>query len=141
MNADLRKLRSNANVLWPTDVLYIPDPTTPPLQTLTTGTTNSFVSTPPSVTLTIKFSDPSFASVAYSVSELPDLTGLTTDADGTATFSVPVTVDTVTIVFTESGESFAYDIGGLDPIETASGVFQRLQNLGFIDSGLTFGRG
>ncbi len=137
-NADLRKLRPDPNVLYPTDVLYIPDQNPPAMRTLTTGSTNAFVSTPPSATLTIKFTDASFASQAYSVQELPELTGLTTDGNGTATFAVPVTLETVTLVFTGSGTSFAYDVGSLDPIETGSGVFQRLQNLGFINPSLLF---
>ena len=138
MNAPLRQLRPNPNTLYPTDVLYIPDPNVPPAtKTLATGTTNAFVADVPTATLTLQMSDPSFASQAYSVQELPELTGLTTDANAIATLSVPVTLTTATFVFA-SGTTFACQIGSLDPINTLSGVFQRLQSLAYIDSGVAF---
>jgi hypothetical protein len=137
-NAQLRQDRSDHNILSPTDLLYIPDQGgTPATQSLTTGTTNAFVSNPPTTTVTIRFVDAPFASQAYSVPELPELTGLTTGQDGTATFSIPVTLDTFTIAFTGSGTSFSFDVGCLDPINTLSGIFQRLQNLGYIDPDVT----
>ncbi len=133
-NADLRQLRTNPNILYPTDVLYIPSQSGPPqMTTLATGSTNSFVANSPSVPITISFSDTAFASQSYSIQELPDLTGLATDASGTATFSAPVTLSTATISFADSGTTFAIDIGTLDPIDTLSGISQRLQHLGFID--------
>jgi hypothetical protein len=82
--------------------------------------------------MTIRFADTSLASQAFTVTELPDLTGKATTSDGTATFDLPVTLDSFTIVFTESGTTFAFTTGGLDPINTLSGVFQRLQNLGYL---------
>jgi hypothetical protein len=137
-NSALRKLRPNPNFLWPTDILYIPSPTAPAMKSLQTGTTNSFVADAPSVSITIAFSDASFASQACSIQELPQLTGLTTDASGTLTFSAPVTMDTATIAFSGIGATYVFKIGHLDPIETLSGVFQRLQNLGFIASDADF---
>jgi len=134
-NAQLRELRPNQNILNPTDILYIPNQAdkTPVTQSLSTGTTNAFVSDPPTVNVAIRFLDAPFASQAYSVAELPQLVGLTTGQDGTATLSIPITLDSFTIAFTESGMSFAFDVGCLDPIDTLSGIFQRLQNLGYID--------
>ncbi len=118
-------------------MLYIPDqvnkkPVTSPL---TTGSTNAFVSNPPTVKLTHQFvgDDAStYASKAYTVVELDQLTGLTTDETGILTFDAPVTLETATVVFTDTGESWALAIGQLDPIDTLSGIFQRLQNLGYI---------
>jgi hypothetical protein len=142
-NTALKELRKDPNILFPGDVLYIPDATndvaTP--TSLKTGTSNDFTSSPPTVPITHKFLNPCFASQPYIVHELPDLTGLTTDGGGTATFSVPVTLETITLVFTATGQTFVYDIGALDPIQTASGVFQRLQSLGFIDPSVTFNPG
>ncbi len=137
-NASLRALRPDPNILWPTDILYIPDQNVPPvMKALAQGTTNTFVSDAPTVAVSITFSDASFASQAYSVQELPALTGLTTDASGVMTFPVPVSLATATIVFTDVGATFAYNIGDLDPIDTLSGIFQRLQHLGFIDPDAT----
>lgn len=141
-NAQLRQrgqLSQDPNMLYPTDMLYIPDPIVPPvMQSLTTGTTNTFTSDPPTMPVTIQFSDPALASQAYTVQELEELSGLTTDANGTATFSVPVTLETVTISFTDSGELFSYNLGCLDPVDKLSGIYQRLQNLGYIDVDIDF---
>jgi hypothetical protein len=140
-NTQLRQaghLSQDPNILNPTDMLYIPDKAPPVMQSLTMGTTNAFVSDAPSVTVTVKFSDTTLASQACTVQELPDLTGLTTDANGQISFPVPVTLSTATIVFTSSGSTIACQIGGIDPVSSATGVFQRLRNLGYLDSNLDF---
>jgi len=133
-NADLRKLRPDPNFLWPTDVLYIPDSVDQPpaMQSLTTGSANNFVSDAPTTSVSIRFSGAPLASQPYTVQELPQLTGLTTGGDGTATFSIPITLERFTIAFTASGATFTFDAGHLDPLNTLSGVVQRLQNLGYI---------
>jgi N-acetylmuramoyl-L-alanine amidase len=140
-NAQLRQLRPNPNTLYPTDVLYIPEPNAPVMQSLTTGTTNNFVSSPPTTTLSVTFvgNDPTaYASKAYTIQELDQLTGLVTDGNGVAKFDAPVTLETATLVFTETGESYALSIGGMDPINTLSGIFLRLQNLGYIGAAVPF---
>jgi hypothetical protein len=143
-NDDLRALRSDPNILLPGDLLYIPDPPLqpPPMTSLTLGSTNTFVaSDPPTMTLTHKFlgDDPTtYASKAYTVQELDQLTGLTSNGDGVVTFEVPVTLDTATVVFTDTGESWPLSIGDLDPINSLSGIFQRLQHLGYIDAEIEY---
>jgi hypothetical protein len=132
-NADLRKVRSDPNMLWPTDVVYIPDPVAPLMTALTPGSTNNFVSTSPTVDVSLKFTDPERQSQPYTITELPQLTNLTTGPDGTTTFQVPVSESSVTLVFTSDGAAFVCNIGQLDPINTLSGIVQRLQNLGLLD--------
>jgi hypothetical protein len=134
-NADLRQARTDPNVLWPTDMLYIPEEQPPVMQELTLGTTNTFVSDVPTATISVKFvgAEPgTYAGRAYTIQELDGLIGLVTDGDGVATFPTPVTLPVATVVFTDSGETWPLSIGGLDPVETRSGVFQRLRNLGYI---------
>ncbi len=135
-NATFRQLRPDPNILYPTDILYIPDQNgSPTMKTLATGTTNTFVSDAPSVTVTHQFAGvggSTYACAAYTVQELEQLTVLVTDENGVATFKVPVTLDTATVVFTKTGESCPLSIGALDPIDTLSGIFARLQNLGYI---------
>jgi hypothetical protein len=139
-NAPLRQLRPNPNILWPTDILYIPDPPANPVtHDLVTGGSNTFTADVPTIDVTVKFADQSLASQAYSVRELPDLPSATSGADGTVSFPAPLTLGTATIVFTEPGATFVYQLGNLDPIETLSGVFQRLQHLGFIDASARVG--
>jgi len=45
---------------------------------------------------------------------------------------VPINIGDFTVTFTSSGTSFAFLLGNLDPVDTLSGIFQRLQNLGYI---------
>jgi hypothetical protein len=137
-NDDLRARRADPNLLWPTDILHVPDQLnkTPVTHTLAPGSTTTFVSTPPTLPVAVKFTgaDPSaYASKAYVVKELEDLTGLTTNGDGLATFEAPITLQAMTVVFTDSGESWRLKIGSMDPIDTLSGIWQRLQNLGYLD--------
>jgi hypothetical protein len=137
-NDDLRKLRPDPNMLLAGDVMYIPDEDAneAPAHNVLAGSTNVFVApNPPTISVTQTFSDAdstTYASRAYTVTELPDLTGLVTDENGTATFSAPVSLDSVTIVFTDTGESWQLVLGGMDPIDTLVGVFKRLQNLHYI---------
>ncbi len=141
-NAQLRQLRSSPSILWPTDVLYIPDQNVPPaMQTVTTGTTNTFVTDVPTLSVTQQFvgsEATTYSSRAYIVQELDQLTGLTTDEKGIATFQAPVTLDAATVQFTDTGESWVLHIGHLDPINTLSGIFQRLQHLNYVAGSATF---
>jgi hypothetical protein len=132
------RLSQDPNILRPTDMLYIPVPNEPPVtHSLSTGTTNTFVADVPAVTVTVKFTDPALASQPYAVRELPELTSVTSAGDGTVTFSAPVLLRTATIVFADSGATFVCNIGHLDPIDSLTGVFQRLQHLGFIGDDAT----
>jgi hypothetical protein len=140
-NADLRMLRRDPNILAPGDVLYVPDPPDPPKSTaLSTGSTNSFVSPAPQTPVTVKFSEPRLVSQACTIAELPDLIGLSTDGNGVLTFQAPVSLETVTIALVDASPAvtFTCELGHLDPIDTLSGVFQRLQNLGYIDDDAEF---
>ncbi len=135
-NADLRELRPNPDILWPTDVLYIPeDSDNPPRQhELVLGTTNTFTSYVPTIPVSLRFTDEGLISQAYTILELPELTDLTTDGDGTAFFDVSVMQRAVTIVFMRDGTTFDCKIGDLDPVNTLSGICQRLQHLGYLPS-------
>jgi N-acetylmuramoyl-L-alanine amidase len=137
-NADLRKVRPDPNILWPTDIVYVPDRTdkTPDYKSLVTGTTNSFVSDAPTITVTLAFSGAQFASQPCTISELEQITTLATGADGLLTFQAPVTLETATITFPGIPFTCEYWIGHLDPLNTLSGAYKRLQNLGLIDDGL-----
>ncbi|MGH7295831.1 MAG: hypothetical protein ACRELB_12890 [Polyangiaceae bacterium] len=130
-NADLRKSRPDPNMLWPSDVLYIPDQVDkePKTISLDTGATNTFVADAPTVTITIKFVDDDYASKPCTVQELPQLTGASTDAGGVLKFDVPVTLGVATVQFEDPACTCYCEIGGLDPAATLSGIFQRLQNL------------
>jgi N-acetylmuramoyl-L-alanine amidase len=137
-NTELRQLRPNPNILWPTDILYIPDQVNKKPETfeLQVGTTNTFTAPlPPTTKVSVKFAaaDPAkFASQAYTIQEIPSSAGLTTDGDGVASFEAPVDLRTLTLVFAQSGQSFRFSLGTMDPIDTITGIFARLQNLGYV---------
>ncbi len=131
-NDELRKNRDNPNVLYSTDVLYMPPRVAPAPFNLQTGTTNTFESNEPTVPVQIRFDYPDLASQAFTIDELPNLTGQSTDGDGIAKFVVPINIGHFTVTFTSSATSFAFLLGNLDPVGTLSGIFQRLQNLGYI---------
>lgn len=138
-NADLRTLRDDPNILAAGDVLYIPDQTNaePKARPLAMGQANDFVSDPPLVDVAVKFfggDAGTYASKAYTIDELEHLTGLTTDGDGVVTFKAPVSVQMLTVSFTDSGEKRQLLVGGMDPIDTPSGILKRLRNLGYIAS-------
>jgi hypothetical protein len=142
-NAPLRQLRSDPNILLPGDVLQLPDSSgqSAPPASLNAGTANNFVSDAPTMTLSVKFvgaDATTYASRAYTVQELTQLTDLTTDENGVASFQAPVTLGSATLVFTESGESWVLCPGAMDPINTLSGIFKRLQNLGYIAGDVQF---
>jgi hypothetical protein len=139
----LRSAGRLPNQLFPGDKLSLPDPTPPKAHALAVGSTNTFTApAPPTTTIGVKFlsadGGASYASKAFTVSELPDLTGLSTTGDGVATFDAPVTLSTATVVFPETGETWALAIGAMDPMTTLSGIFKRLQNLGYIAANLAF---
>jgi hypothetical protein len=137
-NAALRELRPDPNILFAGDVLQIPNQDKPPAQTsLQPGSSNSFVAPAATMTITLTFSDPALASQAYTIQELPNVTGAT-DGNGLMSFTAPVTLSVATITFTTPGTSYPCRIGNLDPIGTLSGIFQRLQNLGFIAADTVF---
>jgi hypothetical protein len=134
-NEALRNLSRDPDMLAPGDVLYIPDQIDkdPAKHSLAIGQTNTFTTEAPTVDLQIKFADPEFASMALTVPELPDVTGLSTDGDGIVHLTLPVTLQAFTVIFTADGTTFECRVAHVDPVGTRSGVIQRLQNLGYLD--------
>jgi hypothetical protein len=141
-NADLRSLRPNPDILLPGDLLYVPDDGPPPKpHDLVTGSTNTFQAPdPPMTSFSVQFvggpeSKP-VAGKAYVIQEMSDQSGLSTDGEGIAKFKVPVTMDSITVVFADPDVgTYVIAIGGMDPIDTLAGANKRLQNLGFVDRG------
>jgi hypothetical protein len=130
-NDSLRKLRSDPAVLCPGDILYIPDEA-PPSHSLEVGATNTFtaaVATQP-LKLVLGGAQP-LANAAYVVTGLGDDVPGTTKADGSLTVHVPVDIDTFVLEFTDRQVSYQVLVGHLDPVTEASGVRQRLSNLGY----------
>jgi hypothetical protein len=81
------KLRSDPNLSWPTDILYIPRPDRAGDEESADG-------------------NDELVRRRRSDSRAPAAHGLTTDLSGTLTFSAPVALDTATIAFSRIGATY-----------------------------------
>lgn len=134
-NEALRALRPDPNQLCPGDLLRVPaEPVEAPLP-LRGGAANRYRSRAPRVGLTVAFRDGDegapLANERYVIEGLGGRVTGTSDGDGRVRFEVPVTVSEVRVVFCERHLAFQVDVGHLDPVNSDSGVRQRLAHLGF----------
>lgn len=140
-NDALRASRPSMHLLAPGDVVHLPTGEAEGLK-LSRSTTNRYRAVVPKVCCRIVVGDDNgvYANEAYEVQGLPRRQGAapqtgTTDAQGTAALTLPVTVREVTLFFPKRHRAFEIHVGGLDPIEEPSGVAQRLRNLGLLPPG------
>ncbi len=133
-NAELRRAR-DPNLLYPGDVLWVPQPQRRWLP-VTTASTTRLTTTVPSTPLRLVFGDPDapWAGNACVVSGLGgDDLQRTTDSEGALTLEAPAHVDVVTVRFPDADASFFVFVGHMDPIDTPTGALKRLHNLGYCD--------
>jgi hypothetical protein len=133
-NADLRARRPDPNMLCAGDILYVPKPETPVWQKVTLGSVNKFVVSVPTVkiTLTLAQNGQPIANATCKVHGLPGDPERTTDGAGKLEFDAPASLEFVTLEFESLSLVRRMRIGHLDPVETDSGIAQRLRNLGFL---------
>jgi hypothetical protein len=132
-NADLKKKR-HPEILAPTDIVYLPDVTTKPLQ-LKTGQTNTFVANVPKVTINVTLLDNDGTALANKpVTTAPPVTDdpLSTDGNGSLTFDVTIDVRTVWVSGADCSLQFQLCIGNLDPSDTDTGLASRLRHMGHL---------
>lgn len=132
-NEALRRVRGDGNILEPGDIIYVPQ-RPDASRSLEAGQSNTYLVNVPTVTVTVVFlwKGRPLANAAYSVRELPDLEGKTTDGSGTLTAEVPVTYRSITVDFKEPLLTQILRIGHLDPVSSRGGIWQRLANLGHL---------
>jgi N-acetylmuramoyl-L-alanine amidase len=141
-NADFRQLRPNPNIIYPGDLLYIPDFDSGS-QSGSTEQTNVFGIESSTTLLRIVIMDTKNQPVAgkrYTL-EIPGVAPIdaTTGGDGMVETEIPPTADDGILTVWHNGAAappiiWRLAIGELDPLETVSGQQARLNNLGF-DSG------
>lgn len=132
-NAELKRQR-DPNVLFPGDVLYVPEPKEPPQWLpLTVGASNLYVAQVPRTTVNLVFKDldQPRANEPYAIYGLGEPEEGTTDSDGAIAVNVPVHVREIRVVFPKSNVTYPVRIGDMDPIDEPTGVRKRLQNLGY----------
>lgn len=139
LNSEFKRLRPNPNVIFPGDVIAIPD-REPAARSVPAGTTSRFRVRVSSTKLRLKLQDQTGAPLggrAFSLSIAGETVEGTTTADGLVEQVIPANADegTLTLQLNDSApnETFTWTlrIGHLDPIETVSGVQARLNNLGY----------
>jgi hypothetical protein len=137
-NEDLKKLRTDPNILAPGDILFIPEKEGEEGLPIAKGTENSYAATVPKVEVKLTFQDSEAKPMAGAPCQIrglgdggADMIPTETDGDGTLTLKVPVTVREVEVHFPRQNTTHHVRVGDMDPANEASGIQKRLQNLGF----------
>lgn len=135
-NRALRDLRPNHDILAPGDVLHIPAEAAPGAM-LVKGAANVFTARVPTVRVEVALkaagagdADNPFCNCAYELHGLAETRRGAADADGRVRLELPVDTSEVFLVFRSISALVPVRVGHLDPIDTASGVRQRLDHLG-----------
>ena len=137
-NADLKAQRENPNVLYPGDMLYIPD-RDPSEYPRPTDARHKFVRHKPTLTLRLVLTDAYEEPIANASCTLQvggSNYDLTTDADGRLQQDIPPDAHDATLIVNDAqtpyqGDAIPIKIGDLDPIDTVTGQQARLNNLGY----------
>jgi len=134
-NAELRGQRSDPNLLYPGDVLEIPD-MEPRHENASTDSRHRFVRRGVPAMLRLQL----FDGAKPRENQSYDLTidgvhsSSTTDSEGKIEHPIPPDAREAEIVIGPDEERYHLDLGNLDPVTELSGVQSRLNNLGY-DSG------
>jgi len=140
-NADFRAKRPDPNIIYPGDELFIPDLELRQEDGRATDRKHSFVASVPSTYLNLKLQDAAqrpLSNVPYKLllSSL-EMTG-NSDGQGWLRQRIPASAEFGTLLlWPESADpaailSLQVLLGHLDPLDTASGVKARLNNLGYL---------
>ena len=133
-NADLRSKRESPNVLYPGDVLFIPDKV-PKIENRPTGQTHVFQVPVEKLLVDISLRDFDNVPIHSADCEL-EMEGqvykLTTDTKGKIQQEIPKTAETGALRVPKLGLELPVHIGHLDPHFEDSGWQARLVNLGYL---------
>jgi murein DD-endopeptidase MepM/ murein hydrolase activator NlpD len=129
-NPDLKALRKNPNILFPGDVVTVPD-AAPRQEDAATGSRHRFraEAEPVRLRLQLRDRDRAIANERFVLRIGGVAREGTTDAEGRIDVPIPPDATDATLEFRRRTLRLA--VGHLDPIETDSGVAGRLRNLGY----------
>ncbi|MFO0619267.1 MAG: peptidoglycan-binding domain-containing protein [Polyangiaceae bacterium] len=129
-NAALRARRPNRDILYPGDILEIPD-AEPNSAGVQQGTSNEYTAGVPKVKISVVLEGPEgpLANEPFTIVGLAETSG-TTDGNGEVNVEIPVDVKEFTITLTQQEYAYTILVGHLDPPTEDSGIRQRLTNLG-----------
>lgn len=134
-NAGLKQLREDLNILFPGDIVVIPEKT-PRIATAPTDQLNKFVKKSVRVQVRLRLLDLKRQPRA-SVDYIATVDGINSsgqsDGDGYITISARPDSQQLKLKVTEGAKTDEYTLplGSIDPIDELSGVQQRLTNLGY----------
>lgn len=133
LNAELKGLRGNPNVLFPGDLLTIPD-RSPRVENRATGQVHRFIRHHPTLLLRIALAGPDglpLAALKVTLQIEGETISLVTNSDGVIERSIPPTAQNGKLTIEESRIEAPIAIGFLHPVEEMSGWRARLNNLGY----------
>jgi hypothetical protein len=134
-NADLKKLRKDPHILFPGDVIYVP-PLRPREEAAPTTRRTTFKRKGIPSNFKVRFLDDGKprAGAAYvlTIDDGSPIKGAT-DGDGTVAHSVSPDAQTATVHFVDDTPDivFTFSLRYLNPVDTPSGMRERLRNLGY----------
>jgi N-acetylmuramoyl-L-alanine amidase len=133
-NAAFKAKRPNPNLIYPGDVLWIPDKE-PKQSPAATATTTVFkVKAGPGTRLRVVLLDMErkpLAGRAYTLTVAGNDIKGTTGGDGMVDQPIPDDAASATLLLDDKGVTRDLELGKLDPIDTVSGYQARLKNLGY----------
>jgi N-acetylmuramoyl-L-alanine amidase len=132
-NADLKRRRQNPNVLYPGDVLFIPDKVQKK-EAGATGQRHRFQVSKQKVWLRVivkDLDDQPIAGTPYRLEVEGQAWERATTGDGLVEQLIPKTAQTGTLTLPDLHMEVPFRIGHLDPVEETSGWQARLNNLGY----------
>jgi N-acetylmuramoyl-L-alanine amidase len=132
-NAQFRQKRPNPNVIYPGDVLYIPDKQEKQEQR-GTAQRHQFTKSGATVRVRIQLKDKQrkiMPNVSYTLKVGSEVKTGKTDGQGILEQDVPIGVPKGLLTVPDYGCAWELQIGHLDPIDTVTGYQARLKNLGY----------
>lgn len=137
-NADLRQLRKDPNVLYPGDVVMIPD-LEERIESGATEARHRFRLKEVPAEFSVRLIDEDGEPLAHLPFEfvigVRTIDSGQTDGDGKIELPLPPDATEGELTITDGDETWVFplDFGALDPIDTDDGASQRLQNLSYVD--------
>lgn len=132
-NEPLRNKRPNKDLLYPGDILWVPDAAEHRRLVIRAGSDNRYVARVPGVYVAVKVTiggEP-LVEEPFRILGLGEPIEGVTDEKGYIRAGVPVHVREIEVYLPELDRTLRLRVGDLDPVDTVSGIKKRLMHLGY----------